>query len=139
MRIVLDARKLRDFGIGTYIRNLVAELGALDPDTDYILLTKPGDDAAAVSTGPNLRAVIEKAKPYSIAEQWRVPLAVARARADLLHEPHYVLPPLIRCRTVVTIHDCIHLRFPRVPAQPRRAGLRAHDDSPGGSQGRPRS
>jgi glycosyltransferase involved in cell wall biosynthesis len=41
-----------------------------------------------------------------------VPRAAARAKADLLHEPHYVLPPLTRCRTVVTIHDCIHLRFP---------------------------
>lgn len=112
MRIVLDARKLHDFGIGTYIRNLVAGLGALDTTTDYILLTKPGDTATATAAGPNFRAIVESAKPYSLAEQWRVPLAVARARADLLHEPHYVLPPLTRCRTIVTIHDCIHLRLP---------------------------
>ena len=112
MRIVLDARKLHDFGIGTYIRNLVTGLGALDTTTDYILLTKPGDTATATAAGPNFRAIVESAKPYSLAEQWRVPLAAARARADLLHEPHYVLPPLTRCRTVVTIHDCIHLRLP---------------------------
>jgi glycosyltransferase involved in cell wall biosynthesis len=31
----------------------------------------------------------------------------------LVHEPHYVLPPAIRCRSVVTIHDCIHLMFPQ--------------------------
>ena len=31
----------------------------------------------------------------------------------MVHEPHYVLPPAIRCRSVVTIHDCIHLRFPQ--------------------------
>ena len=31
----------------------------------------------------------------------------------LLHEPHYVLPPLVPCRAVVTIHDCIHLMFPQ--------------------------
>jgi glycosyltransferase involved in cell wall biosynthesis len=112
MRIVLDARKLHDFGIGTYIRNLVTELGALDRTTEYVLLTKAADAAAAAAAGPNFRAVVESAKPYSMTEQWRIPLAVARARADLLHEPHYVLPPLTRCRTVVTIHDCIHLRFP---------------------------
>ncbi len=112
MRIVLDARKLHDFGIGTYIRNLVTGLGALDATSDYVLLTKPGDADAASAAGPNFRTVVERAKPYSVAEQWRIPMAVARARADLLHEPHYVLPPLTRCRTVVTIHDCIHLRFP---------------------------
>jgi len=112
MRIVIDARKLHDFGIGTYIRNLVAELGVIDRTSQYMLLTKPEDAATAATAGPNFRAVIETSRPYSLAEQWRVPWAVARAHADLLHEPHYVLPPLTRCRTVVTIHDCIHLRFP---------------------------
>lgn len=112
MRIVLDARKLHDFGIGTYIRNLVTELGRLDHDSEYVLLTKPEDAATAAAAGPNFRAVVETSRPYSLAEQWHVPMAAARARADLLHEPHYVLPPLTRCRTVVTIHDCIHLRFP---------------------------
>ncbi len=113
MRIVIDARKLHDFGIGTYIRNLVTELGVLDHDSQYVLLTRPEDAAsAAAAAGPNFQAVVETSRPYSLGEQWRVPRAVARAKADLLHEPHYVLPPLTRCRTVVTIHDCIHLRFP---------------------------
>jgi glycosyltransferase involved in cell wall biosynthesis len=31
----------------------------------------------------------------------------------LFHAPHYVLPPLTPCKAVVTIHDCIHLRFPQ--------------------------
>ncbi len=31
----------------------------------------------------------------------------------LFHAPHYVLPPLVHCRSVVTIHDCIHLMFPQ--------------------------
>ena len=31
----------------------------------------------------------------------------------LFHAPHYVLPPLVQCRSVVTIHDCIHLMFPQ--------------------------
>jgi glycosyltransferase involved in cell wall biosynthesis len=29
------------------------------------------------------------------------------------HAPHYVLPAGVRCRSVVTIHDCIHLMFPQ--------------------------
>src|SRR5688572_18572538 len=36
-----------------------------------------------------------------------------RERVDLFHAPHYVLPPLTPCPSVVTIHDCIHLRFPQ--------------------------
>jgi glycosyltransferase involved in cell wall biosynthesis len=53
------------------------------------------------------------AKPYSIAEQFALPMALRREGAELFHEPHYVLPPLTPCRSVVTIHDCIHLRFPQ--------------------------
>ena len=37
MRIAIDARKLRDFGIGTYIRNILIELSRLDQATEYIL------------------------------------------------------------------------------------------------------
>lgn len=112
MRIVIDARKLHDFGIGTYIRNLVTELGVIDHESEYVLLTRPEDAAAVAGAGRNFRVAIETSRPYSLGEQWRIPRAAARARAQLLHEPHYVLPPLTRCRTVVTIHDCIHLRFP---------------------------
>src|SRR5207244_1069467 len=41
------------------------------------------------------------------------PLALKREGVTLFHAPHYVLPPLVRCRSVVTIHDCIHLMFPQ--------------------------
>jgi glycosyltransferase involved in cell wall biosynthesis len=57
--------------------------------------------------------VAEGARPYSLGEQVWIPLSLVRERAHLLHEPHYVLPPATRCRSVVTIHDCIHLMFPQ--------------------------
>jgi glycosyltransferase involved in cell wall biosynthesis len=113
MRIALDARKLRDFGIGTYIRNLVVELARFDQSTEYVLLCKPEDVDRMPKLAPNFRVVAEPAKLYSVAEQIRVPLALRRERVQLLHEPHYTLPPLTRCRSVVTIHDCIHLMFPK--------------------------
>ena len=49
-----------------------------------------------------------------------MPLDLRRERVDLFHAPHYVLPPLTPCRSVVTIHDCIHLRFPQY--LPNRVG-----------------
>ena len=114
MRIAIDARKLHDFGIGTYIRNILRGLSRLDQDNDYVVLCRPGDIAAVTSgLGPNFRAVSETSKPYSFGEQMYIPLSLARERAHLLHEPHYVLPVATRCRSVVTIHDCIHLMFPQ--------------------------
>ena len=113
LRIAIDARKLRDFGIGTYIRNILTELSRLDRTTEYVVLCRPDDLDSGDVLGRNFRMVPETAPTYSVAEQFRIPLSLARERVQLVHEPHYVLPPLVRCRSVVTIHDCIHLMFPQ--------------------------
>lgn len=122
MRIGIDARKLHDFGIGTYIRNLLRQVSRLDHETEFVLLCRPDDSAALAALGPNFRPVTETSAPYSVSEQVRVPLALWRERVDLFHAPHYVLPPLVPCRSVVTIHDCIHLMFPQY--LPNRLALR---------------
>ena len=113
VRIGIDARKLHDFGIGTYIRNLLRELARLDQSTEFVLLCRPDDVGVITALGPNFRPVIETAGNYSIAEQVKVPLALRREGVTLFHAPHYVLPPLVHCRSVVTIHDCIHQMFPQ--------------------------
>ena len=113
MRIAIDARKLRDFGIGTYVRNVLRHLSRIDRDTDYVLLCRDRDLGIAAELGDNFRAVAESSPAYSIREQWAVPMDLRRLGADLFHAPHYVLPPLTPCRSIVTIHDCIHLRFPQ--------------------------
>ena len=113
MRIAIDVRKYNDFGIGTYIRNLVHHLGRIDQETEYVLLCRPQDQARIEVPNPNFRTVVEPARPYSIGEQVRIPMTLLREHIDLFHAPHYVLPPAIHCRSVVTIHDCIHLMFPQ--------------------------
>ena len=114
MRIGIDVRKLHDFGIGTYIRNLLRHLARLDRDTEYVLLARPQDcrDARrhwARTSGASPRP----SGNYSIAEQITIPWALRREGVSLFHAPHYVLPPLVSCKSVVTIHDCIHLMFPQ--------------------------
>src|SRR5688572_13724025 len=113
VRIGIDARKLHDFGIGTYIRNLLRHLARLDRETEFVLLSRPADCEALGALGENFRAVPETAANYSVGEQISIPLALWREGVTLFHAPHYVLPPLVRCRSVVTIHDCIHLMFPQ--------------------------
>jgi glycosyltransferase involved in cell wall biosynthesis len=113
VRIGIDARKLHDFGIGTYIRNLLRQLARLDRQTEFVLLCRPEDVPWLASLGENLRPVAETSTNYSIIEQIRIPLALKREGVTLFHAPHYVLPPLVPCRSVVTIHDCIHLMFPQ--------------------------
>jgi glycosyltransferase involved in cell wall biosynthesis len=113
VRLAIDARKLHDFGIGTYVRNLVTGLARLDHDHDYTLIVHPDDAGFVRALGPNFTPALDAAGNYSVREQLSVPWDLWRVRADLFHAPHYVLPPLTRVRSVVTIHDCIHLRFPQ--------------------------
>jgi glycosyltransferase involved in cell wall biosynthesis len=113
MRVAIDARKLHDFGIGTYIRNLLKQLARLDRDTEYVLLTREEDLSVAHQLGANFRTVLEPAPNYSVREQIHVPWVLLREKPDVFHAPHYVLPIGVRAHSVVTIHDCIHLMFPQ--------------------------
>ncbi len=80
MRIAIDARKLRDFGIGTYIRNILIELSRLDQANEYVVLCRPDDVEAGEVLGRNFRMVPESAPTYSIEEQIKIPIALARER-----------------------------------------------------------
>jgi glycosyltransferase involved in cell wall biosynthesis len=113
MRIGIDARKLHDFGIGTYLHNLLKELVRLDDDAEYVVLCYERDVDWLSTLGPRVRPVLTSADTYSLREQIEVPWRLWRAGVDLFHAPHYVLPLFVPCPSVVTIHDCIHLMFPQ--------------------------
>jgi glycosyltransferase involved in cell wall biosynthesis len=113
VRIAIDARKLRDYGIGTYVRNLLRYLSRMDKSNEYVVLCRDWDLELLNEVCPAFKQVPESSPGYSVREQITVPRDLRRERADLFHAPHYVLPPLTPCKSVVTIHDCIHLRFPQ--------------------------
>jgi len=117
MRIGIDVRKLNDFGIGTYLRNLLEHLAKKDPKNNYILFCPSPPDSLDLP-GPNFRKVVESAGKYSLQELIRLPLQMKYYKLDLFHAPHYTLPPLRPCNAVVTIHDLIHLRFPQYLPSP---------------------
>jgi alpha-1,3-rhamnosyl/mannosyltransferase len=107
-RIGIDARKIADYGIGTYIRGLLdglAELGA----QEQIVVLAPA--AARERIPAAFEQVVVDAPHYSVQELIVVGRAIRRSRLDLFHAPHYVTP-LTRTTTVVTIHDLIHLHQP---------------------------
>jgi len=107
MRIGIDARKIADFGIGTYIRGLLQELARENGDT-YVAFA-PQRLAHLIPAGVEHIAI--DAPHYSIREIVILGRAADRAHLDLFHAPHYVVP-FTNVPFVVTIHDLIHLRNP---------------------------
>lgn len=106
MRVAIDARKIADFGIGTYIRGLLGGLVALERGDEIVALAPAG---APVPEG--VEHVTLEAPHYSLREVVAVGRAARRAGAELLHAPHYVTP-FTKLPLVVTIHDLIHLHQP---------------------------
>ena len=117
MHILLDARKLGDGGIGVYLQNLIDGLLALrrsgEVSFELSLLVGPAQKASQ-SDSSGVRYIEERAGKYSLAEY----LLLARRHRNLItpetlyHAPHYTLPFGLGCRSVVTIHDTIHLSHP---------------------------
>lgn len=105
MRVAIDARKIADYGIGTYIRGLLGGLAAIGGEERYAVLAPA---SAREQIPPQFEHVVLDVPHYSFRELLVVARAVERARADVFHAPHYVVP-LTRVPTVVTIHDLIHL------------------------------
>ena len=80
MRIAIDVRKLHDFGVGTYVRNLLRQLARMDRQTEYVLFCRPDDRDAVSALGDNFSGVPERSGGYSIGEQLTVPTRLTRAR-----------------------------------------------------------
>jgi alpha-1,3-rhamnosyl/mannosyltransferase len=108
--IGIDARKLGDFGIGTYVRNLVAGLAEIDHENRYVLFV---GQQFPPDLPENFRVVVERSPVYSIRELVALSWRLHRLELDLYHATHYVLPAVVPCRAVVTIHDIIHLLYPQ--------------------------
>lgn len=111
-RIGIDARKLTDFGIGTYIQNLLPALARVDDRNEYVIFARPEHAERVAELPENFRFVPEKARGYTARELVVMPWQMLRHRLDLFHATHYVLPYLAPCKTVVSIHDIIHVLYP---------------------------
>ncbi|MFZ2490161.1 MAG: glycosyltransferase family 1 protein, partial [Thermoanaerobaculia bacterium] len=107
MRIGIDCRKIADFGIGTYVRGLVGGLASIAGDEEYVLFVPR--DAEGLPRG--FEQVVVDAPNYSISELHLLARALDRARIDLFHAPHFVLPWSGR-PSFATIHDVIPFHYP---------------------------
>lgn len=126
MRIIVDARKAADYGIGTYIRRLGEACARLSPADEFVFLGKVGqadrnpgpEDVSRISgeltppPGSNVTWKANTSANYGLRELVSVSWQVRELGGDVFHAPHYVFPLMLPCPSVVTIHDCIHLRFP---------------------------
>ncbi len=112
VRIGIDARKEWDGGIGRYLRNLLHGLTNDGSVTRLHLWVKPDSARLRIRT-ERIHPHVERAGLYSLGEQISLGWKIRRTDLDLFHAPHYVVPFFLKIPLVVTIHDIIHLAFPK--------------------------
>jgi len=112
-RIGFDARMLQNGGIGRYVAGLLEAYPGLVRREEIVVFAHPRDYIEVRRRAPEVEVWPVSAPIYSIREHLELAWQVRKAELDLLHMPHYVPPFGVRCPLVVTIHDLIHLRYPR--------------------------
>ncbi len=114
LQIALDTRRVADFGIGTYIRNLVRALARVDDRNRYQLITTETAVPEFSDLPPNFQTAIfpaaKKGTRPGLA-QIRYGLFLRKLEADLFHIPLNAVPLLMPKPYLVTIHDMSTLLF----------------------------
>lgn len=113
IKIGIDVRKINDFGIGTYIQNLVKYLLQLDKQNQYFLFFNHRDIENYSYPKERVVKLIDNSPKYSLREHFSLSHQAKKYDLQLFHEPHYTLPYFLKCKKVVSIHDLIHLKFPQ--------------------------
>ena len=113
LHIVIDARRVRDFGIGTYIRNLARALSALDAENQYTLIAHPNDAGELAGLGPNFRIAPFEASDKGLKHNLSFPGFLKSLNASLYHIPLNSVAWAMPRPYVVTIHDMSSLLFPQ--------------------------
>jgi alpha-1,3-rhamnosyl/mannosyltransferase len=118
MNVFVDLRTATDHfpGIGRYAVNLIralesqiGDLGKLHLIADSLRSSRWNLAAFDHKNGNFIRI---EASPFSIRQQWVVPLVLKKQKADLYHSLYYIMPFFSRVPTVLTIYDLIPLIFP---------------------------
>ncbi len=110
--IALDARKYFDFGIGTYIRHLIREYASMQSLRDFLVYLGP-EEAKTIVVPSGWKTCVVPYGKYSLSELFLLGRNVRASNISVYHSPHYTLPFGLASRSVVTVHDLIHLRFPQ--------------------------
>jgi glycosyltransferase involved in cell wall biosynthesis len=113
MHIVIDTRHIGDFGIGTYIRNLILALARIDHDNRYTLIVRPGDSLPQ-GTGANFSSAVYGMSDRKLLHNLSFPRFLKQFDATLYHIPLNSVAWWMPHPYVVTIHDMSSLLFPAV-------------------------
>jgi len=112
MRIGIEAQRLyrpNKHGMDMVALESIKALRKIDPDNEYVVFTRPGEDHECLKPGGNLEIVEIPSMTYADWEQFKLPRAVREHGVDLLHSTSNTAPLRVSVPQVVTVHDIIFM------------------------------
>jgi glycosyltransferase involved in cell wall biosynthesis len=108
VKVAIDIRRMTEFGVGTYTRNVVRALGRLDQKNQYFLLGSP-DKVAEIGFLPsNFQTVALSRTDRSVKGYLECRSTLKKLDCDLVHIPHlFWMPRNLHCPYVITVHDVL--------------------------------
>ena len=99
---------MTEFGIGTYIRNVVRTLARLDRESKYYLIGLPSKVAECGPLPANFHAVPLADRENTLKGSFEFRAIVRRLHCDVVHIPHlFWIPRGLPCPYIVTVHDLL--------------------------------
>jgi glycosyltransferase involved in cell wall biosynthesis len=111
VKIAIDVRRIRDFGVGTYIRNLMQALAAVEAPHDFHLICAQADREQLIGLPQNFHFVPYDRRDASRLDHIELPRILRTIGPDLTHIPLHRVPLLMPRPYVVTIHDLASLFY----------------------------
>src|SRR5258707_3336832 len=108
VKVAIDIRRMTEFGVGTYIRNVVRTLARLDPESKYFLIGSPSKVAECGPLPSNFHAVALDGRDDTLKGNLAFLSIVRRLKCDVVHIPHlFWIPRGLGCPYVLTVHDLL--------------------------------
>jgi len=108
VKIAIDIRRMTEFGIGTYTRNVVRALGRLDRRSKYFLIGSPEKVKEIGALPANFHTVPLLEPDTTIKGYLEFRTILKRLSVNLVHIPHlFWLPRSLPCPYVMTVHDVL--------------------------------
>jgi len=106
---------MSEFGVGTYIRNVVRTLGRLDHENQYFLIGSPAKVEEIGPLPPNFKTIPLLSSEHTLRGYRDFRAALQKLDCDLVHIPNlFSVPRLLPCPYVMTVHDMLeHMSLPR--------------------------
>jgi glycosyltransferase involved in cell wall biosynthesis len=112
MRIAVDIRRMYDFGLATYIRNVVRALGRVDEENEYLLVGSSSRFEQLGELPDNFHYLPLQNPETTFANYLEMHRVINANAVDLIHVPHTFYRPLItKAPYVITVHDLLDYMY----------------------------